>query len=80
MLNNTSAEDRATSQGMLTIFTSIGQISGTAVIGLLMVSMAGSRAFGNIFTGVSILLLAMLLLSLGLEGRKSEAAVSGSEG
>jgi hypothetical protein len=45
-----------------------------------MVSMAGSRAFGNIFTGVSILLLAMLLLSLGLEGRKSEAVVSGSEG
>jgi hypothetical protein len=65
---------------MLTIFTSIGQIAGTTAIGLLMVSMAGSSVFGNIFTGVSILLLAMLLLSLGLEGRKRDAAGSGSEG
>ncbi|MCX6261950.1 MAG: MFS transporter [Bacteroidia bacterium] len=67
ILNNTSAEDRATSQGMLTIFISIGQISGTAVIGLLLASMTGSKVFANIFTGVSILLLAMILLSFRLD-------------
>jgi MFS family permease len=67
ILNNTSAEDRATSQGMVTILMSIGQITGTAVIGLLLASMTGSGVFGNIFTGVSILLLAMILLSLRLE-------------
>jgi hypothetical protein len=52
---------------MLTIFISIGQIAGTAVIGLLLASMAGGKVFGNIFTGVSVLLLVMILLSMGLE-------------
>ena len=69
ILNNTSAEDRATSQGMLTIFISIGQITGTAVIGLLLASMTGSNVFGTIFSGVSILLLVMILLSFGLENK-----------
>jgi MFS family permease len=69
ILNNTTAEDRATSQGMLTIFISIGQITGTAVIGLLLASMTGSNIFGTIFTGVSILLLVMILLSFGLENK-----------
>jgi len=69
VLNNTSAEDRATSQGMVTIFISIGQITGTAVIGLLLASMSGSNIFGTIFAGVSILLLAMVLLSFGLENK-----------
>jgi MFS family permease len=69
VLNNTSAEDRATSQGMLTIFISIGQITGTAVIGLLLASMSGSNIFRTIFSGVSILLLVMILLSFGLENK-----------
>jgi MFS family permease len=68
VLNNTSAEDRATSQGMLTIFTSIGQITGTAVIGMLMASM-NTGAFATVFKGVSILLACMLVLSLWLEGK-----------
>lgn len=66
ILNNTTAEDRATSQGMLTIFISIGQISGTAVIGLLMASVDGGTAFESIFAGVAVLLLLMFLFSLGL--------------
>jgi MFS family permease len=74
ILNNTAAEDRATSQGMLTIFISIGQITGTAVIGLLMASATGRVAFESIFTGVAVLLLAMLVLSLGLKGRINPGA------
>jgi MFS family permease len=68
VLNNTSAEDRATSQGMLTIFTSIGQITGTAVIGMLMASMTTS-VFATVFKGVAILLACMVVLSLWLEGK-----------
>jgi MFS family permease len=68
ILNNTSADDRATSQGMLTIFTSTGQITGTAVIGLLFAShMAG--AFNIIFRGIVVLAALMLLLSFRLEGK-----------
>jgi MFS family permease len=67
VLNNTLPEDRATSQGMLTILISIGQITGTAVIGLLMASLASGRMFVNIFSGVSVLLLLMFVFSLRLE-------------
>jgi len=68
ILNNTSADDRATSQGMLTIFTSIGQITGTAVIGLLFAS-GMTAAFSTIFRGIAVLAAVMLLLSLRLEGK-----------
>lgn len=75
ILNNTSADDRATSQGMLTIFTSTGQITGTAVISLLFASeMAG--AFGTIFKGIAVMAAVMLLLSLRLEGK---VRVAGTE-
>lgn len=76
ILNNTSAEDRATSQGMLTIFTSIGQITGTAVIGMLFAS-AMTEVFGTIFRGIAVLAAVMLLLSLRLEG-KARVAASGA--
>ncbi len=72
VLNNTSAEDRATSQGMLTIFTSVGQITGTAVIGMVIASMA-TGVFPTVFKGVVALLVVMLLLSLWLEGKRPSA-------
>lgn len=78
VLNNTSAEDRATSQGMLTIFTSIGQITGTAVIGMLMASMT-TGVFPTVFKGVALLLTCMLVLSLWLEG-KAPVAVAHERG
>lgn len=74
VLNNTSAEDRATSQGMLTIFSSIGQITGTAVIGMLIASMT-TGVFETVFKGVAVLLVCMLVLSLWLEGKGPVAAV-----
>ena len=67
MLNNTLPEDRATSQGMLTIFTSVGQITGSAIIGLLLASLATGRVYAEIFRGITFLLLLMLLLSMRLE-------------
>ena len=67
MLNNTLPEDRATSQGMLTIFTSVGQITGSAVIGLLLASLATGRVYAELFRGITFLLLLMLLLSMRLE-------------
>ena len=74
VLNNTPAEDRATSQGMLTIFSSIGQITATAVIGMLMASMT-TGVFETVFQGVAVLLVCMLVLSLWLERKGPVAAV-----
>jgi MFS family permease len=66
MLNNTAIEDRAISQGMLTIFISVGQLLGSAVIGLLLASFSNKNVYPIIFTGISILLGSMLIVSLGL--------------
>lgn len=67
MLNNTSAEDRATSQGMLTVFTSIGQLVGAAIIGLFSTNFAGNHLYKIIFVGLSALLLIMFVLSFRLK-------------
>jgi MFS family permease len=67
MLNNSSAEDRAVSQGMLTIFISIGQLIGTAIIGLFLASVSTGNAFQNIFAGVAILLALMFFLAFRLK-------------
>jgi MFS family permease len=69
MLNNTTAEDRAVSQGMLTIFISIGQLAGTAIIGIILASLSGSHGYETIFKGIAIILFMMLLLSLRIKNR-----------
>jgi EmrB/QacA subfamily drug resistance transporter len=69
MLNNTSLEDRATSQGMLTIFISVGQLIGTAVVGLLTAALIAKDLYESMFIGVSCLLLAMFFLSFGLKNK-----------
>jgi EmrB/QacA subfamily drug resistance transporter len=68
ILNNTPAEDRAISQGMVTIFTSVGQIAGTAIIGMMMVS-ATENAFAMVFRSVAVIAALMLVLCFWLEGK-----------
>ena len=70
MLNQTSAEDRAISQGMLTIFISIGQLTGSAVIGILLADSTESKAFIPVFAGLAALLLVMVFVSFGLDNAR----------
>jgi MFS family permease len=72
MLNNTTIEDRAISQGMLTIFISVGQLFGSAVIGLLLASLSVENVYPIIFTCISILLIIILMVSLGLKKKDSQ--------
>jgi len=67
MLNNTRLQDRATSQGMLSILIGVGQLTGTAVIGILTVSVITKNAYEIMFSGVAILLFALFILSFGLK-------------
>lgn len=68
MLNNTAAEDRAVSQGMLTIFISIGQLTGSALTGILLA--LNKNSFSLIFNGISIFLFLMIFVSLRLKNGK----------
>ena len=67
LLNNTSAEDRSTSQGLITIFTSIGQITGSALIGILLTS--SLNGFHWNFIGIATITSMMLFISLKLKNR-----------
>lgn len=59
MLNNTSVDDRAISQGMITIFTSVGQLSGAASVGIVLAMK--SNVYSTLFLGLSLLLLVTIL-------------------
>jgi EmrB/QacA subfamily drug resistance transporter len=74
MLNETDKTDRAVTQGMLTIFVSIGQITGSALIGVIIAKAAGVVGYQSVFLYQSILLLFVVLFSLRLKGRAAEKA------
>ncbi len=73
MLNEAPVSDRAAAQGILTIFTSMGQLMGGALVGAIVASRGGGvpgYAAAYLFLGVVALLLAVA--ALGLKGRAEE--------
>jgi MFS family permease len=74
MLNEAGKKDRAVTQGMLTIFISLGQLVGAAVIGVLVANAQGINGYKNVFLYESILLLAVAMLALRLKKRGNEKA------
>jgi len=71
MLNVTKPEDRATSQGMLTIFTSSGQLIGSAIFGLILGSAVSANSFQYIFLTAAAALFVVLGLAMMLRFSKT---------
>jgi MFS family permease len=75
MLNEVPAKERASTQAILLIFISIGQLTGSALVGaLISTPEQGVAGFGYAFMvmgGISALL---LILSFFLKGKKKERA------
>ena len=71
VLNEASAADRGTAQGLLTVFLAIGQLSGAAVIG----GVAASRGGGTQGYQLALLILGILtaVLAVAAFGLKSRA-------
>jgi MFS family permease len=76
MLNEVSAAERATTQGLVTIFISIGQMLGGAIIGAVTASEKGMAGYQNLFLYLAVMILAMALFSFRLKSRKVELATS----
>lgn len=74
MLNEVESADRALGQGIITLFTSVGQMSGATLIGILVASSVNSRLTGysNSFLVVSLIALGVMLLSIQLKSRSVE--------
>jgi MFS family permease len=73
MLNEVSVKERASTQAVLLIFISIGQLTGSALIGAL-TSDTVSRisGFGYAFLVMGILSFVLVIASFFLKNRKNE--------
>jgi len=73
ILNEVSPRERASTQGILIIFISIGQLTGAALIGSITSPIAqGTSGFGSIFMIMSILSLVLVFCSVFLKTRGIE--------
>ena len=77
MLNSVDPADRASSQGILIIFISIGQITGSVLIGAIAASMGDLvNGFKLTFLLMSVVSTVLLILSGFLQRKKGEVAVA----
>jgi MFS family permease len=75
MLNEVTAKERASTQGILIIFISIGQLTGAAFIGALSATTPGKPGgFGSAFIAMAGLSVLLLFFSFFLKNRKKELA------
>jgi MFS family permease len=77
MLNEVPARDRASTQGMLIIFISVGQLTGAAMVGAIASGAPGSAtSFGYAFLAMTALSAVLTVLALLLKSRKKELSQS----
>jgi EmrB/QacA subfamily drug resistance transporter len=75
MLTEAPESDRGAAQGILTVFISIGQLAGSAVLGAIIASTGGRvSSYADAFLAVAVLAAVLTVSSLGLRGRASERA------
>ena len=73
MLNEASAADRTSAQGLITLFTSVGQLTSSALVGAVAASMGGGvKGYGTAYMVVGIFAVIMVILTLGLKNRQQE--------
>ena len=72
MLNEVSAGERAATQGLVTIFISVGQIVGSALIGVALAGVTGIAGYLNLFFVLSGIMLFLALLGLNLKPKHIE--------
>ncbi len=73
MLNEASAADRTSAQGVITLFTSIGQLTSSALIGAVVASMGGGvKGYSAAYMVIGIIAGIMVFLTLGLKNRQQE--------
>jgi EmrB/QacA subfamily drug resistance transporter len=72
-LNETTAEERSAAQGLVTTFTSIGQLLSAAVVGAIAASSPGAEGYSDAFALVGILGVVLLVAALLLKKRSVEA-------
>lgn len=77
MLNEASAENRTSAQGLISLSTSIGQLTSSALIGAVAASVGGGVAgYSAAYRVVGVVAVVMVVLTLGLKNRQQEIATA----
>lgn len=72
-LNETTASERSAAQGLVTTFTSTGQLLGSAVVGAVAASAAGAAGYDTAFAMVGVLSALLLVAAMLLKSKEAEA-------
>jgi MFS family permease len=73
MLNEASAAERTSAQGLIALFTSVGQLTSSALVGAVAASMGGGvKGYGAAYMVIGVIAGFMVLLTLGLKNRQQE--------
>jgi MFS family permease len=79
MLNEAPASERAAAQGILTVFTGVGQLIGGVLVGAVAASSGGGiGGYSVAFLVIGAMMLALTLASLGLKSRTAERSSAGA--
>lgn len=77
MLNEAPAADRAAAQGAITLFTSIGQLLSSALVGAVAASRGGGVAgYSTAFLVVGAVSLLLTVAAFGLKDRRAELVIA----
>jgi EmrB/QacA subfamily drug resistance transporter len=75
MLNEVQSSDRALGQGIITLFSSTGQMTGATLIGIIVASMSSRlEGYSKSFLVIAIIALLVMLISYRLKSRSQELA------
>jgi len=73
LMHETREGERTASQGLITLFISVGQLFGAALVGGVVASMGGSVAgYSTAFFGIAAMMAAMTLIAFRLKSRPEE--------
>lgn len=74
MLNEATAQDRAAAQSVATVFTSVGQLVGAAVVGAIADSIGGYAGYSAAFLAIGAVAVMLTALAMALKNRVQEQA------
>ncbi len=76
-LNEAPASDRAAAQGAIALFTSIGQLVSSALVGAVAASQGGGvQGYGAAYLVIGVVAVILTLLTFGLKSRAEEVAAA----
>ena len=79
MLNEASASERTAGQGAIALFTSVGQLISSALVGAIAASFGGGvGGYGTAYLVVGVIGVIMVVLSFGLKSRAQERDAAGA--